>query len=112
MARFVVVNRNHHARLKHPSLRTTIRPLACRPADELILKRKEDLRGSCTSSSLIAVFGRNHALEFERVDGAEDRRQIKTLPSVGNHPVDLHHAGQNRLAGKMAVKIKQVIAAR
>ena len=53
-------------------------------------------------------FGRNHALEFECVDGAKDRRQIKTLPPIGDNPIDLRHAGKNRLAGKMAVKIKQV----
>ena len=35
-------------------------------------------------------------------------RQIETAPPVGDHPIDLHHAGENRLTGKMAVKINQI----
>src|SRR4051794_17438886 len=53
-------------------------------------------------------FRQNHAVKFERVDGAEVRRQIETLAPKGNHPIHLNYPGKNRPAWKMAVEIKQV----
>src|ERR1044071_3538212 len=38
---------------------------------------------------------------------AECRGQLKTLPRVKDHPIDLGHARKDRHIGKMAVKIKQ-----
>ena len=34
-----------------------------------------------------------YALELERVDAEKDWWQIKALPPVSNHPMDLDHTG-------------------
>ena len=74
----------------------------------MILKDKEDFVRSMIELEHKGRVRRNHPVEFERVDGAEDRRQIEALAPEVNDPIDLDHAGENRPAGKMAVKIKQI----
>lgn len=49
-----------------------------------------------------------YALKLERMDTAEDWRQIKALPSAGDHPLNLDYTGENWYTGKMTIKIKQV----
>ena len=57
------------------------------------------------------LFGSYYALELERMDAEKDWWQIKALPPVINHPMDLDHTRQNWHAGKMAVKQNKSLGA-
>jgi hypothetical protein len=39
------------------------------------------------------IFRNYYALELERMDAQKDWRQIKALPPVSNHPMDLDYTG-------------------
>src|SRR5262245_8604940 len=54
---------------------------------------------------------RDHAAELEPVHGAKLDRQVETLLPKADLPVQLHDTGKNRLAGKVAVEIKQIARA-
>ena len=51
----------------------------------------------------------DQALKFQHLDGPKLWWQIETAPPVSDYPIDLHHAGENRLTVKMAVKINQIV---
>jgi len=39
------------------------------------------------------LFRNCYALELERMEAEKDWWQIKALPPIINHPIDLHHTG-------------------
>src|SRR5688572_17703329 len=77
-------------------------------------ERRGDLEGQARLGPVIddlepnRRFGRHDALKIERMNAAEERRQIEALAPACYHPVDLYHSGQNRSIGKVAAEIKQV----
>src|SRR5689334_290734 len=72
------------------------------------LKKQARRGGFVIELELYRQFGRNHTLKLERPNGAKYRRQVEAALAIGDHPVKLHHARENRPAGKMAVKVNQV----
>ena len=88
---FVVVDWDHYAGFKHPTLQTLLfRWYAC-PTRDVILKDKQDLAGSWTSSSVNGFSGIIMRWNLSAWMLEKDWRQIKALPPVSNHPMDLDH---------------------
>src|SRR5258705_2044389 len=76
------------------------------------LERQRRFFGSVIELKNERQVRRNDTLKLEPVDAAKLRRQIETLASVANHPIQLHHARKNRPAWKMVVEIEKIAQSR
>src|SRR5258705_13292936 len=72
------------------------------------LERQRRFFGSVIELKNERQVRRNDAVKLKPVDAAKFRRQIETLASVANHPIQLHHPRKNRPARKMAVEIEKI----